>query len=503
MCCIVLFLCLVPQLRPLYGDPATAAVRTELQDLREIQTRLMIDYPRGRYSLIRLLYVENRSGADPVLRPERMALGISSPLLTAGPLRLEGILAELYNPLAHGPKSDVFSRAADLALDIDLDVGSRSGLELSLIPEHWSVFGIHKETVGVQVGSVAVIALGPGMACELVGMLSEAEGRAEEDEDGSWYNEEAPFPGGLLSHVAGAMIFDRRGLNLNVQAALSGGKRIGPGLSGTVLTAWTGSRTELALLIGYCSPGFVTPEGQGTDLEWNAAARMQWARTPVELIGEYRKEIARPRLLGAAFRESRDRFAAQGKLCRRIGPSCFLDIESEGEVELVWPSSGTLQEEYELDARGTLGWKRRDRQGGQRREQWLDRQRGQRRDQWRVSLGVNQTWGSEIKGLGEVGIGVACDSSWGEIDVELEYQSCPMPGWYLDATADLGKNDTRVYLRVNSRKAVPCPAAAAESHKAEFLELFSISLGWQAESRLIRRTSLRAAGPTEAVSRFD
>ena len=119
------------------GSCDGTALRTELEDLEVLKTRLLIDLPDSPHGSRRLVYLENRNSTDPLVSPERWALGFSGPLITFGPVTLRGLLSQLYNPLAQGAGSEVFADSPELALDIDLDVGGRKGLQLWVVPDRW------------------------------------------------------------------------------------------------------------------------------------------------------------------------------------------------------------------------------------------------------------------------------------------------------------------------------------------------------------------------------
>jgi hypothetical protein len=444
---IFLFFCLCMSVHPGRCDGHTVSLRIELEELRESSARLLIDYP-----CLRLMYVEHRQSTDAVLQPERWSLGIASALLTAGPVCLEGILAQLYNPLGQGAGGAAFSQNARLCLDIDPDVGSRRGVELSLIPQHWSFFLLYKEAFGAQLGSAAALPIGSRAGCELVAMLSDPPGRLDHPAGPAWYPEMPPFPGGAVSHLAGSFILGSSRSSLRLLAAVSGGTRVGPGALVTLHAVRPGPRTELALLIGHCTAGFTTPEGDDGDLQWLAAARLRWDLRPFVLSATCRREISHTCVLSSPFRESRERLAAEIEWFRRMGPGCALIVESCALVQLHRAASGQVDEECCLEAGATL------------------RRRGVE-----ISAGASVGWGPERPrgGLTELRLLLARDLRWGEIGLETKYRSGPDPGFWAAACLELVEKNRRFHARLESRRPLEPPLR----------ELFSISLGWETKSR--------------------
>jgi hypothetical protein len=441
-------------------DGTAAAVRTELEDLQRLKSRLLIDLSRGRDSRCRLLYVEKRRSCDPVLRPQRWALGLSSPLFTAGPVCLEGILAQLYNPLAQGAGSEVFSDPAGLALDIDLDVASRKGAQLTLVPGHWHLFAVGRETAGVQLGTGLAIPFGRRVECELTGMLCAPPDGLSGSRDGPWYAEEPPFPGGLASHLAGSLSVDLSRARLYLVAAASGGRLAAPGSLGALHLSLAATCAELQLLIGHCSSAFVTPEGELGDLEWLLAARLDWEFGPARLRAGCRREIDRLPPLPAAFRQSRDRLNAGAELQWRAGSGCRLSVEADAGLELLWSSSGAADRKCRLEAQGSLDWR-----------------------VWRLELGALESWQTAGKRLGQLCLSVARHPSWGKIDLGVGYQGGAETGFHLAAALEAIGEDKRLYLRGETRKVLSMDALAAGLSAADFLDFFDLRLGWEAELR--------------------
>jgi hypothetical protein len=444
---------LLPVSFPLCED-SSAFITTELVELQRIHTRLLIDYPQSRF-----VYIENRRPGDPVLHPDQWALGISSPLLTAGPVALSGILPQIYNPLSHGPGSDVFSETTDISLNIDLDIGSRSGVIVEAIPEHWEWFLLYKEEIGAQVGSLMAIPLGQRTEFEFLGLLSHPSDQLQDGGDESWFVDTPLFPGGLLNHLAGSFAFDLQPVSLYLSATVSAGQRVPPGAVYSLHTTWTAPRTEVFLLIGHCTERFFTPEGRRGDLQWIFATRLVWDSTPIYLFGSYRKEISRLPLFPTPFRESRDQFAAGAEVCRRITSRCHLGIQADGEMELRWSTRGLPEKELFLDCGGSLS-----------------------RHLWELAVGMTGQWDSEYGWERDLRLLFTLNPSWGVVELEMGMQSRPAPGWHLAADVELKGEGKRFYARLETRQALPFSYPEQGYDGMKFLDLLSIHLGWEAET---------------------
>jgi hypothetical protein len=348
-------------------EETSAVLTTELVELQRIQTRVLLDRPQSRF-----VYIENRSTGDPVLHPDRWVLGIASPRVTAGPVALCGILPQLYNPLTHGPGSGVFSESTEVALDIGSDIGSRTGVVLAAIPQHWEWFVLYTEDVGALVGSLIALSFGGRAEFEFLGLLSNPSDQLRGGGDESWFVDPPPFAGGLLSHLAGSFAFDLQPVSLYLSAAVSGAQRVFPGAVYSLRATWTGRRSDIVLLIGYCTDHFLTPGGRAGDLQWTFAVRLGWNWRSTRLFGSYRKEISRLPLIPAPFRESRDLIALGTVATRRLSTRCLLHLQADAEMEWRWSSSGLPEQRLCLESDGTLD-----------------------RHLWELSVGMAAEWGSD------------------------------------------------------------------------------------------------------------
>jgi hypothetical protein len=445
------------------GGGATIRLRSELEDLQILRTRLLIDLPTVQAPSWRLMYLEKRESTNPVLQPEQRSLGVSGPLIRVGPVALEGILAQLYNPLAHDPGSDVFSETAGLALDIGMDMTSRRGVQLALVPRYWSVFATSKEAGQPQLGTGVVVPFAGQSIGELVALLCAPLQQGGDDADDPWYMDEPLYPGGSLTHLSGSFTCNRPPLNFRMTTAISAGQRVIPSTLSTLHVNWKGSPNDISLLLGHCGPSYFNPEGEGSDLQWLASLRASRDLGPLSLHGSYRREIAPPSMLPTELRESMDRFGAGVQIKKRIDPRCILRTECDAQMQLRRLSEGAVEEELGLDAEGWLDWRH-----------------------WRVTAGTQLKGGYDSEQLCHTYLAIAHTPPWGTAELRVKYHFSPEPDLDMYGDVEVKGRDKRIYLRLECK----IPLSNPNAEKAHLLELFSFCLGW--ETQTFRSTSAGA-----------
>jgi hypothetical protein len=450
---------LLPSLTPGYGDAASLTLRTELADLEEAKSRFLIDFYDSRGSEYRLMYVANRRISDPQLQPEAWSVGLASPLLTAGPVSLRGALAQLYNPLAHGPGSEVFSEAAGLSLDINLDLARRRGVQLGIIPQCFSFIGVYKQQNGMQIGCLAAVPVGQRAEFALVGLLSAPPDQLEDEAEGAWYADEPNFPGGPLSHLAGSLKWESTPLRLHLAAAASGGQRIGPGTLVTLHISRTASQRELDLLMGYCSAGYFSPEGNSSDPEWLAAARIRREFGFVHLSASCQKEISHLTSVPKVYRESRDHLTAGVEFIRHTDSSRGWSIAGDAALQRAWSSTGDRQEHSSLEVETILDWHR-----------------------WRFVVGMDEGWSSVSERYRDISLLVSYDPTWGEAKLAMGYQVIPATGFHLAAAIEAKGEYKRIFARLETREILPFGMEGNGRQTEDWLKLFTLCVGWEVKS---------------------
>jgi hypothetical protein len=442
---------------------SVTSLRTELEDLREMKSRLLIDLPAGPFGKCRFVYVEKRGscetgGNDPLLLPQRWTLGMADPLVTVGPVFLHGLLAQLYNPLAHGPGSEVFTGSADLSLDIDLEVGSRKGVQLKVVPGHWSLLCTFKERTGAQFGSAIAVPFGNSFDCTMAGLLSAPPGRLEQEQ--SWYGQRPLFPGGLVSVLAGSLTWEHRPLRLFLAAAASAGQRVSPGAFFTLGMNLSAAPGDLALLLGYCSPGYFTPEGDKGDLEWIAAARATRDIGIVHLSAGLSRELNPLPPFPRGFRGGCDHLTAGIRIVSGSAARRLWSIDGDAEIRREWSEEGNEHAFACVQIGSTMDWGR-----------------------WNAAGKASLQWGGDTGGIPAVLIVFIWDPGWGKIELGAGYRHGPRPGFDLTAAVEAKGEDKRLYFHLASKDPMSPNIRCSSWNAEDWLKLFSIRLGWEASFR--------------------
>jgi hypothetical protein len=327
------------------------------------------------------------------------------------------------------------------------------------IPQHWELFLLYKEDVGAQVGSLIGLSFGGRAEFEFLGLLSNPSDQLRGGGDEAWFVDPPPFAGGLLSHLAGSFAFDLQPVSLFLSAAVSAGQRVLPGGVYSLCTIWTGRRSDIMLLIGYCTDHFFTPEGHSGDLQWILATRLEWDIRSTRMIGSYCKEISRLPLYPAPFRESRDLIALETEVTRRITSRCLLHLQADAEMEWRWFSSGSPERGIRLDGGGTLEWQF-----------------------WQLSAGMAADWDSENGWERDLRLLCALNPVWGSVELEMDLQSRPTLGWHLAADVELKGETKRLYARLETKQLVAFRRPEQDHGGIKFFDLLSICIGWEAET---------------------
>jgi hypothetical protein len=454
-------------------DEIEAALWSELEDLQELKTRILIDFTGSSYGSCRLMYVENRASSDPqsdgrgscdpLLQPQRWALGIASPLLTAGPVSLGGILAQLYNPLAHGPQSEVFTDSAGLSLDSDLEVSSRTGAQLELIHGRWRLLGMYKEQTGAQLGSVIAFPFGRSIGCTVVGLICQPPDRLEHEH--SWYARQSLFPGGLIGHLAGSLTWQHDRLRFSLVSAASAGQWVEPGTFVALNTRLSAAPVDLALLFGFCSPRYFTPEGEPGDLGWIIAARTNLDFPAVHLRAGCSKELAPLPPLPQGFRGSRDRLDVGIEVLRKAASHRAWNIGVDAGLEQEWSPEGERSLRHCLEVGSTVDWGR-----------------------WDIAATVSQRCSGDSERIPAVRIVAGWDPPWGKVELEAGYEHGPKPGFDLAAALEASGEDKRFYLRLATKELMRPDTGRSGWKVEDWPMLFTFRFGWEAKlKRQLRR----------------
>jgi hypothetical protein len=352
----------------------------------------------------------------------------------------------------------VFSDAAGLTLNIDLDVGGRRGLQLGLIPGHWSLLAIYKEQTGAQLGSAIAIPLGGRIDFALVGLLSGPPPQLEHEQ--SWYAEGLLFPGGLISHLAGSLAWEHGPLRFSLVAAAAAGRWIGPGTFATLDMNLSAVLMDLDLMLGYCSPQYFTPEGDTGDLEWIVSARANRDFGAIRLTAACSKELSPLPPLPEAFRGTRDQLTAGIEILRKTATRRAWSLEGEAELQREWSEEGEENSRRCLGAAAALDWNVSG-----------------------FSVGISEVRHGESELVRDVGVKVSHDPPWGKIELEAGYRQSPIPGLDLAAALDVTGEEKRFYILVGTEEVLPLRASADSLRAGDWLELFALRVGWETKSQ--------------------
>jgi hypothetical protein len=219
-------------------------------------------------------------------------VGFQLPWLVIGPVRVKGLLRELYRPLSYGLESTVFRETTEVGLDGSFSGGSRNGVFLAPLPGTWGLFFLESRGI-LKSGSLVVLPSSlAASGWELVLLLA-ASRPARHRAPASWFVVGPRFPGGWLVHEALRLRYRSSSLDSTFSLGLSGGDRIGPGFFSHLLLEAREAPFSIDFLMGQSSSRYCTPDGLRNSIAICAAFRVGWQVTPTfSLSGDYRFEQA-------------------------------------------------------------------------------------------------------------------------------------------------------------------------------------------------------------------
>jgi hypothetical protein len=281
--------------------------------------------------------------------------GLDSALLTAGPLRLEGLLREVRSPLRFGAASDVFCEPTDVSLDGSMSGSSVRGVLLRPLPGmlHLGMLQSARErnaAAGFALGDGA----GAGPRLELLGVAGRPQAEAAGQE---WYLDRPKDPGSPLGVVAGRISAVVARLRLDATGALSSGFGRQTGSFSHLRLSRTGSSLRSSTLLGAASPDYRTPEGKPCSYSWTFEQGLEVvAGTAMRIEASGRRVVARTSssLRSAPFRRTAD--AASGLLEWTLFDRRATEVLLRGEAELgrEWDSEGAEEKSGSWEATAGL-----------------------------------------------------------------------------------------------------------------------------------------------------
>jgi hypothetical protein len=184
-------------------------------------------------------------------------IGLSCPYVKAGPLKLKGLLRELFNPLGYGPGSSVFRERPEIRLERSFSGSNKTGIVFDPIPEYVECFLFESNKVA-KAGGTLLIPVGDYMETQLLVSTSEPQ---REEADESWFNESRLFPGDRLMHGAARLVLDHPGLFGSLSYCVSWGRQISPGYFTLLDITMKTDVFRPELCMGISSPGYFSPDG--------------------------------------------------------------------------------------------------------------------------------------------------------------------------------------------------------------------------------------------------
>ncbi len=284
----------------------------------------------------RLLAIDVRDASPEALpgAPVYQAVGVTSPLLLAGPVEQQGLHRVVGNPLGYTASSSALTEATRLRLDGSFSPASREALSLRFWEQRLQLSGI-RSRAGYSTGSLyAAPFRGPHLRTELFVMATETEPRGlEGSEEDSWFAEKRPRPGGPLTLATATFELSggASGLKSFLGASLSEG--LPPG--GYLLLRYVYEReaVETAFLAGRQSGYYAEPDGDyGTSKDrLGAVVRLSGEPAELELGHHYRR--SHPAIDGSSLGTREHETAAEAALVLLDRPGTGLLFEAEGRWE--------------------------------------------------------------------------------------------------------------------------------------------------------------------------
>lgn len=222
---------------------------------------------------------------------EYLSGGISIPELTAGTVRLQGLLREIQRPTRFSPSSDVYRERPTLVLDSAMAPTSRLGVQLQPWSAAPALLATVRDNAAESVGLAMHYAAGP----VIFSALLRTGDAAPEPQDTVWYTEYPRFPGGRVHHAAAQLGLAGGALRLSGMTAVSSGPLVAPSSAVRVYAHYRAHTVRATGLWAVTRPGYVTPDGRFWRDAHHLAAAVRVGRTrgpALELEGSHRETRA-------------------------------------------------------------------------------------------------------------------------------------------------------------------------------------------------------------------
>ena len=233
--------------------------------------------------------------------PTALLPAVVSPYLTAGPLRLEGLLHELADPVGHAPGTTLYKERSGVCLDGSLQPGQRRGVLFSPFPSHLDLFWLREEAGPTMLGALSFVRLPEevdGTFFLLATLPPEGEPSA------AWFSDAETLDPPYVFHAGGSLSAGGRLLETTIAGALSLSPVEPPG-------GW------LRATIGHASPSFhlsatavgatpsaLLPDGRFPDRVASAGFAAELLLPFGSAAGSYHAFLLRLPLLPVSYREN-------------------------------------------------------------------------------------------------------------------------------------------------------------------------------------------------------
>ena len=101
----------------------------------------------------------------------------------------------------------------------------------------------------------------------------------------------------------------------------------------------------------------------------------------------------------------------------------------------------------------------------------------------RLELVSEESWNSESGRLGQICLSIAHDPPWGRTRLEAGYQHGGISGFRLSAEIEAIGDGKRIYACLATRDVLPLDTGSKGWQAEDWLQLFTLRVGWEAKSR--------------------
>lgn len=187
-----------------------------------------------------------------------VTVGLSSPMLTAGPVNKHGLFRELYNPMGFSAGSNVFTEKTDLRLSSSFYNDSNYFLFLEPVPDTFGMFCDLDNGKPVFWGGTISIDF-----CResFISFIYSGSRPARDAAGEAWFTPRNNFSGGDIVHIGTKLCIAPPRFSFTVTEIISAGRLIPPGSFTRCTLSCDVTAFSPEVFIGVCTDGFITPRG--------------------------------------------------------------------------------------------------------------------------------------------------------------------------------------------------------------------------------------------------